>query len=476
MLKLRDLITEKEDEVDSFTGLKGDPELTYKGKDGKPRKIKASSAARYPEDHPAYQAYMVKFADDKADADNPKGQEPNKKEPEQPKKLSGADLKSDAEKEKEKKDGALKLKNALPVNIPKTNKPPIGKPQGEYIPDPKLTPPKDSDGEVPGTDIPVTNKENPDPAFVKELSTNMDKLYTKVLEEEHRAQETVIQQMKKEGKLPSDFESINPRDMEFGFKHPALADKPELQDEMAKRIKEENTPPHMDLCEISIPGTNKFCDENIGIPRSEMPQLGGKPKPGSKGEQIAKDKADKKVRKKMELPEDGEIPSDRKEEYDKLYSKQNTSHVNVEKEFINSLASEGIKVSEPVAVPPSSLKATQNQLVGEQVVGMVASLEENPNNPFITEPIMVTRDGYVIDGHHRWAAIQAYNMKHSPPNGDKTAIDMKVKIVDEDIDTHIPRANKFAEEMGIETMSGAQKKKKVAENRYDISKLLNYFR
>ena len=97
-----------------------------------------------------------------------------------------------------------------------------------------------------------------------------------------------------------------------------LKDNPELQKEFSAAVKDENKPPHWDLCKVSIPGTNKFCDENIGIPRDKMPQLGGKPKPGSEGEAKAKKIADQNVRKKMGLPNDGEIPADKKQEYDDL--------------------------------------------------------------------------------------------------------------------------------------------------------------
>lgn len=329
--------------------------------------------------------------------------------------------------------------------------------KGEFKPDPKLEPKTDEEGNVAGTAIPAEVKENPDPKFVGWVATQLDKFGDKVLKEEERAQQTIIEQMKKEGKLPADFKAVGGREMGFGFKHPALKDKPELQKELGDRIKKENKPPHFNLCEVSIPGTNKFCDENLGIPREKMPQLGGKPKPGSQGEAKAKRIADENVRKKMGLGIDTPIPPSRQSEYDELYSKENINHVNVEQEFEDYLKSEGIAVSPPVEVPASSLKATQSELVGEQVVGMVDSLEEDPNNPFITAPIMVTKDGYVIDGHHRWAAIQTYNMKHCPPNGPKPCISMKVRIVDEDIQTHIPRANAFADRMGIETMSGKAK-------------------
>jgi hypothetical protein len=78
------------------------------------------------------------------------------------------------------------------------------------------------------------------------------------------------------------------------------------------------------------------------------------------------------------------------------------------------------------------------------VVGMMGALEENPEHPSITAPIYVSRDGYVIDGHHRWAAIAAYNAK----NPDKQ-IPMKVQVIDQDIKDAIPMCNKFAEEQGV---------------------------
>jgi hypothetical protein len=56
----------------------------------------------------------------------------------------------------------------------------------------------------------------------------------------------------------------------------------------------------------------------------------------------------------------------------------------------------------------------------------------------------VSRDGYVIDGHHRWAAIVAHNAKN--PNN---PIPMKSTVIDMDIKDVIPMANKFAEDMGI---------------------------
>ena len=72
---------------------------------------------------------------------------------------------------------------------------------------------------------------------------------------------------------------------------------------------------------------------------------------------------------------------------------------------------------------------------------------DNPNHPAydkITAPIYVSNDGYVLDGHHRWAALVAHNAKN-PDN----QISMKVRVIDEPIEPLVKRSNKFAEDIGI---------------------------
>jgi hypothetical protein len=168
--------------------------------------------------------------------------------------------------------------------------------------------------------------------------------------------------------------------------------------------------PDINLCDITVPGTNLYCDDNLGIPRDQMPQFKGKPQPGTPA-------AD------MEVDEKGEVDT--------------------EPLFKKMLEEKGIKVVQ-TEIPSDKLKATQKDLVGAKVVGMMGALEENPEHPSITAPIYVSRDGYVIDGHHRWAAIAAYNAK----NPDKQ-IPMKVQVIDQDIKDAIPMCNKFAEEQGV---------------------------
>jgi hypothetical protein len=176
-------------------------------------------------------------------------------------------------------------------------------------------------------------------------------------------------------------------------------------------------PEYFNLCKVTVPGTNLYCDGNLGIDRNDMPQFKGSARPGSPADKLPKNK-------------DGEVDG--------------------EAFFKQLLEKDGIKVNSGpdnngVEVPPDRLKATQMNMVGDKVAGMYQALEKDPTNPNLTAPIYVSNDGYVLDGHHRWAAIVAYNTK----NPDK-AIPMKTRIIDEPIKPLVNRANQYADYIGIE--------------------------
>jgi hypothetical protein len=184
--------------------------------------------------------------------------------------------------------------------------------------------------------------------------------------------------------------------------------------ELGKQAKEKGEKaPNFNLCQVSVPGTNLYCDGNKGIERADMPQFKGTPQPGSPADKLPKD-------------ENGE--ADTEEFFKEMLNKQ------------------GIKVSEPTQVAPDRLKATQSELVGVKVAGMSKVLDD-PNHPAydkITAPIYVSNDGYVLDGHHRWAAIVAHNAANP-----KNQIPMNVRVIDEPIEPLVKRSNSFAEQMGI---------------------------
>ena len=189
----------------------------------------------------------------------------------------------------------------------------------------------------------------------------------------------------------------------------------------------------VDLCKVSVPGSNLFCGDNKGIPRHEMPQLKSKPKPGGKADQMVKAGI-------LEKDENGEV--------------------NTEELFLQKIGKEA-----PVErVKVTDLKATQNQLVGKKVSLFLNQLQNgDPNSEFtkkLNEPIIVSRDPetgemYIVDGHHRWAALVAQDIA----NGGDGDIEMDVKVVDTPIEELIEQSNDFTEEMGLETKSGDKKKK-----------------
>lgn len=191
--------------------------------------------------------------------------------------------------------------------------------------------------------------------------------------------------------------------------------------------------PNINLCDVTIPGTNLYCDGNKGIPRDKMPQFGGTPRPGS----IA----------------------------DKL-PKNSKGEVDVEPLFREHLKKTGIKTV-PTTVPSDQLKATQGELDGSKVSGMTQALRNNPDNPGIRAPIYVTRDGYVVDGHHRWAAMTSYAAETGNP------LEMDVIVIDTDAEDAVDISNKFTKKIGIEPKSADPNKQK-KESKLSLKALIQW--
>jgi hypothetical protein len=128
---------------------------------------------------------------------------------------------------------------------------------------------------------------------------------------------------------------------------------------------------------------------------------------------------------------------------DKL-PKNNDGEVDTESQFKVLLKRNGVAVSEPQEVPADQLKATQTELVGAKVAGMTKALETEPNHPKITAPIYVSNDGYVLDGHHRWAAVTSSAVASGKPAM------MNVRVIDMPIKDLVKISNEFADQIGIQ--------------------------
>lgn len=147
-----------------------------------------------------------------------------------------------------------------------------------------------------------------------------------------------------------------------------------------------------------------------GPKRTQMPQLSGVP--------IAGSKADK-------------IPHEPGQEVDLV------------DQFKKELIASGVKVTE-TEVPADFLRPTQDQLVEGKVIGIAKFMETAPADASVFESIFVTKDGHVIDGHHRWAGQVVRDEIDGKPHRK-----MKVRMVDLSIEEALKRANEFMSEWGL---------------------------
>lgn len=178
--------------------------------------------------------------------------------------------------------------------------------------------------------------------------------------------------------------------------------------------------PTYDLCNVTVASArNLFCGSKLrtkdypdGVPRIEMPQFSGVPVPGS--------------------------PADRLPKNDK-------GEVNAAEAFVEHLRGLGIRTINS-AVPAARLKASQAELVGPKVAGMMTSSSYDPAK----EPIFISRDHYVIDGHHRWAAVVGRDLK----DGRLGDLRMRTVKVDAPITEVLLIAKTWATSFGIAAKGG----------------------
>ena len=170
--------------------------------------------------------------------------------------------------------------------------------------------------------------------------------------------------------------------------------------------------PIYNLCGVSVQGSNLFCAQSKGVPRVEMPQLTGKAVPGSESDKMPRDKR---------------------------------GNVDVSAAFRTHLEHDlGIKVSD-THEGASYLKASQDELNGAKVAMLFNARRQGTYDEI---PIFVSKDNYIIDGHHRWASAVADGYGEDQPD-----IDMPVMRVDMGITQLLEEADKFTTAIGIEHRS-----------------------
>jgi len=55
---------------------------------------------------------------------------------------------------------------------------------------------------------------------------------------------------------------------------------------------------------------------------------------------------------------------------------------------------------------PIALKPSQNEINKDRVEGVIGAIKDGTLDK---NPMVVSKDGYVVDGHHRWAAYKKYS-------------------------------------------------------------------
>ncbi|HEY5126777.1 MAG TPA: NUDIX domain-containing protein [Bradyrhizobium sp.] len=150
--------------------------------------------------------------------------------------------------------------------------------------------------------------------------------------------------------------------------------------EVAKRMIDlGGAAPDFNLCKVTVRGTNLFCADAKGIPRVKMPQL-----------------TDAKA-------------------------------------FRHHLEKLGYTVTKETE-RPSNLRATQSELNAAKVAKMAQKIKGEDKQ----ERIIVSREGYILDGHHRWGAQIALDAADN-----KFDAEMRIARVDLSITELLAEANKY---------------------------------
>ena len=157
-----------------------------------------------------------------------------------------------------------------------------------------------------------------------------------------------------------------------------------LGDDTRAAIAKGQRAPNVNMCNVSVSGTNLFCSETKGIPRIKMPQL----------------------------------------------DEERT------KAFVRDLKSKGYEVTKE-EWPASHMKATQSELSGVKVWQQVEKAKLNPER--LLERVVISRDGYILDKHHHWAAKIALDSMDNKLTGK-----MRVYRVNANITTLLERAGPFS--------------------------------
>jgi hypothetical protein len=181
--------------------------------------------------------------------------------------------------------------------------------------------------------------------------------------------------------------------------------------------------PAIDLARATIQGTNIFMAGNMGVPRVEMPQFIAKA-----GDLVAGSPA-------AEMVANGTLIVDAKGE------------VNLTGLFAEHLREAlGIQTTEGTR-PAGYLRATQSEIDGVKVGGMMGAMDSGKLDRSSMAPVLTTKDDYVLDGHHQWAAT--VGLEYKTPEDD--TLEVRTITFDAPITDVLREAQTWTLDMGSPT-------------------------
>lgn len=171
-----------------------------------------------------------------------------------------------------------------------------------------------------------------------------------------------------------------------------------LGETAAEMAEHGETAPTFNLCNVSVKGTNLFCADQIGIPRVEMPVI----------------------------------------------------RAGKTKDFIKHLKKLGYKIEE-TKEEARNLRATQNEISGTKVAAAMARIKQEG----FYKRLVVSRDDYILDGHHTWAGQLGLDAKDGDLEDDGREV--KIARVDISITKLLEEAEKWTGGAGKKPASEAPK-------------------
>jgi len=213
--------------------------------------------------------------------------------------------------------------------------------------------------------------------------------------------------------------------------------------EIARKLKENLD---KDLCKEDKLDGEEVCKGNLGLPRSKMPQITVdktvKEMALSDNERIGAQKEWRAGFDSMDMVSWDDLPDKMKSQYLQGFAEDRkkaqamvaagadpNSDKTVLEDFVAQLAEDGVETKKDVPIAVGKLKATQKFIKAKKSLAF-ATAHLKGLFPNIGDSVIVTRDGHILDGHHRWAALMTIDPERK----------MKCIVLDLDVDELLDRS------------------------------------